>query len=308
MKHCPKCNRTYRDETLRFCLEDGRALATVGRSPSDEATRRSGPGARDSDPPPTEIMQERGSPTLKVSGPTQSSYDARAEPRATNPLLTAGVIAIALLLLALVGIAGYFVLRQTNGNDSAQTNPIPSPTARVGSSPAKGQKNDPVPVDTRSADEMSTPEPRAGTPLKITASASSVRLAMQSNTYYAANAIDGKRNTAWIEGVDGPGVGEWIRFDFDRDIVIHRILIQPGYFKSPLIWAENNRLAVLTAQFSDGSSRDLPFADSMTSQKAEVGAIKTRWVRFVIKSVYHGTTPGSTDDTALSEVAFEWEP
>src|SRR5712692_5008090 len=134
MKLCPKCNRTYRDDTLRFCLEDGNALAAVGRSPSDEPTRPSGPGTRDSDPPPTEIMREHGSPTLKVSGPTQSSYDARAEPRAANPVLTAGVIAIALLLLALVGIAGYFVLRQ-NGNDSAQTNPVPSPTVKAGSSP-----------------------------------------------------------------------------------------------------------------------------------------------------------------------------
>jgi hypothetical protein len=248
-------------------------------------------------------MHERGSPTLKVSGPTQSSYDARVEPRAANPVLTAGVIAIALLLLALVGIAGYFVLRQ-NGNDSAQNNSIPSPTVKAGSSPARGQKNDPVPVDTRNADEMSTPEPRSAAPLKITASASSVRLAVQSNTYYAANAIDGKRSTAWIEGVDGPGIGEWIRFDFDREIVIHRILIQPGYFKSPQIWSGNNRLAVVTASFSDGSTRELTFADSMTSQKVDVGAIRTRWVRLVIKSVYYGTDP----DTALSEVAFEWEP
>jgi hypothetical protein len=303
MKLCPKCNRTYRDETLRFCLEDGAAL-TVGRSPGDEATRRSGSGARDSDPPPTEIMPGPGSPTLKISGPTQSSYDTRAEPRAANPLLTAGVIAIALLLLALVGIAGYFVLRQPGGLQSAETNRGGSPTPREGSSPSKGQKNDPVPVNTRSGDEMSTPEPVSATPLKITASASSIRLAVQSNTYYAANAIDGKRSTAWIEGVDGPGIGEWIRFDFDREILIHRILIQPGYFKSPQIWAGNNRLAVLTAQFSDGSSRELAFTDSMTSQKVDVGAIRTRWVRFVIKSVYYGADP----DTALSEVAFEWEP
>jgi hypothetical protein len=218
--------------------------------------------------------------------------------------LTAGVIAIAVLLLALVGIAGYFVLRQTNGSESAQTNPSPSPTARGGPSPAKVQKNDPVSSDPRSADEMSTPEPGSATPLKITASASSIRLAVQSNTYYAANAIDGKRSTAWIEGVDGPGIGEWIRFDFDREIVIHRILIQPGYFKSPQIWAGNNRLAVVTAQFSDGSSRELTFADSMTSQKVDVGAVRTKSVRFVIKSVYYGTDP----DTALSEVAFEWEP
>ena len=300
MKLCQKCNRTYRDDTLRFCLEDGTALAAVGRSPSDEPTRPSGRGTRDSDPPPTEMMHERGSPTLKVAGPTQSSYDARAEPRAASPVLTAGVIAIALLLLALVGIAGYFVLRQTGSSPTVREG-LGSPTPNR--QKASTQKNDPVPVNTRNADEMSTPETRSATPLKITASASSVRLAVQSNTYYAANAIDGKRSTAWIEGVDGPGIGEWIRFDFDREIVIHRILIQPGYFKSPQIWAGNNRLAVVTAQFSDGSSRELTFADSMTSQKVDVGAIRTKWVRFVIKSVYYGTDP----DTALSEVAFEWE-
>jgi hypothetical protein len=130
-----------------------------------------------------------------------------------------------------------------------------------------------------------------------------VRLAVQTNTYYAANAIDGKRSTAWIEGVDGPGLGEWIRFDFDREINLHRILIQPGYFKSPQIWAQNNRIESLTAYFSDGSSRELTFADRMDSQKVDVGSVKTRWVRFVIKSVYYGTDP----DTAISEVAFEWD-
>lgn len=298
MKHCPKCNRSYRDDTLRFCLDDGTSLAVAGRSPSDEPTL---PTARDSNPPPTEIMPGRGPNTLKVAGPTHSSYDNRAEPRAGNPILTAGVIAIAVLLLALVGIAGYFVLRQTSG-EVAQTNSSPSPKGNP--SPIKAQKSDPAVADTSKADEMSTPEPRTSTPLKITASASSVRLAVQSNTYYASNAIDGKRSTAWIEGVDGPGIGEWIQFDFDREIVIHRILIQPGYFKSPQIWAQNNRLAVVTAQFSDGSSRELTFVDSMTSQKVDIGAIRTKWVRLVIKSVYFGTDP----DTALSEVAFECEP
>jgi hypothetical protein len=42
----------------------------------------------------------------------------------------------------------------------------------------------------------------------------------------------------------------------------------------------------------------------MDSQKTDVGSVRTKWVRFVIKSVYYGTDP----DTALSEVAFEWEP
>jgi hypothetical protein len=150
----------------------------------------------------------------------------------------------------------------------------------------------------------SSPTEQNSAPLRITASASSVRLAVQANTYYAANAIDGKRSTAWIEGADGAGVGEWIRFDFDREITLHRILWQPGYFKSPSIWNQNNRLATVSAEFSDGTWRELKFVDRMESQKVDVGSIRTRWVKFVITSVHYGADP----DTALSEIAFEWEP
>jgi F5/8 type C domain-containing protein len=283
MKRCPKCKRTYDDDTLRFCLEDGTPLFD----------------ARDSEAPATAILPGRGSPTLKSTGPTVPSYAPIGEPhahelekRGSNPLLTAGVIAIAVLLLALVGIAGFFVMRQ--GADEAKVNPSATPSTK-GATPDN-------PKDDSEANRTSTPA-QPNTPLKITGSASSIRLAVQANTYYASNAIDGKRTTAWIEGADGAGVGEWIRFDFDREIVLHRILWQPGYFKSPQIWAENNRLASVTAYFSDGSSRELTFTDQMESQKVDVGSVRTRWVRFVIKSVYYGSDP----DTAVSEVAFEWD-
>ena len=284
MKRCPKCNRQYKDDTLKFCLEDGSPLAPAMR---EEA-------------PPTEILP-RAQPTLKSSGPTVPSYQnspsfPQAEVRQTNPLLTGGVIAIALLLLLLVGIVGFFVLRQTATNQSSPQVSNATPTPGKGSATTTKAIPD--------GEETVTSTAPAGTPLKITASSSSVRLAVQSNTYYPANAIDGKRSTAWIEGVDGPGVGEWIRFDFDREINLHRILFQPGYFKSPAVWAQNNRLATLTAQFSDGRSRQLTFDNRMDSQKVDIGSVKTRWVRLTIDSVYSGTDP----DTALSEVAFEWEP
>jgi hypothetical protein len=208
-------------------------------------------------------------------------------------------VAIVLLLVALVGIAAYFVFKQTGGDNSAKTNPATSP----GSSPTVREGSSPTVSSPNKSAEITSSESQTRTPLKITASASSVRLAVQANTYYPANAIDGKRSTAWIEGVDGPGLGEWIRFDFDREINLHRILIQPGYFKSPQIWAENNRIQTLTAYFSDGSSRDLTFTDRMDSQKVDIGSVKTKWVKFVIKSVYYGTDP----DTAISELAFEWD-
>lgn len=290
MKRCPKCKRKYDDDTLRFCLEDGTPLFD----------------ASDSEAPATEILPARGSPTLKSSGPTVPSFRAgdpvpsveRVTPP-SNPLLTGGVIAIAVLLLVLVGIVTFFVLKQSGGRESATTNSSP---ANVN---GPSQKTSPLSTDPgRNASPGTSPaDSQPGTPLKITASASSVRLAVQANTYYAANAIDGKRSTAWIEGVDGPGLGEWIRFDFDREINLHRILIQPGYFKSPQIWAENNRIESLTVYFSNGTSREFTFANRMDSEKVDVGSVKTRWVRFVIKSVYYGTDP----DTAISEVAFEWD-
>ena len=288
MKRCQKCNRRYNDDTLRLCLEDGTPLSAI---------------TRDANPPATEILPSPVAPTQKSSVPTIPSYlsgnaASPTDERRSNSILTVGVVVIALLLLALVGIAAFFVFRQNSSNDSTTASRSGSPTVNEGSSPTPGRPASQTP------DAQDQPTPESQTPLKITASASSVRMAVQANTYYPSNTMDGKRGTAWIEGVDGPGIGEWIRFDFDREINLHRILIQPGYFKSPYIWAQNNRLATVTAQFSDGSSRKLNFDDRMEAQKIDVGSIRTRWVRLVIESVYYGTDP----DTAVSEVAFEWEP
>lgn len=286
MKRCPKCHRAYEDDTLRFCLEDGSPLFD----------------ARDSDAPATEILPARGTPTLRSTGPTVPSYQNVSgpapeirEPRSSNPVLTFGVIAIVCLLLALVAIAGFFVFRQSREKEPEVAR---TATPSTSASPAAGTRTGVVDAN------ETVMSPTSGAPLKITSSASSVRLAVQANTYFAANAIDGKRATAWIEGADGPGIGEWIRFDFDREINLHRILWQPGYFKSPAIWNQNNRLATVRAEFSDGTWRELKFADRMDSQKMDVGAVRTRWVKFVITAVHYGSDP----DTAVSEVAFEWEP
>jgi hypothetical protein len=59
MKRCPKCNRKYEDDSLRFCLEDGSPLSAL---------------TRDVEPPATEILP-RAQPTLKSeSGATIPSY------------------------------------------------------------------------------------------------------------------------------------------------------------------------------------------------------------------------------------------
>lgn len=285
MKFCPQCKRTYGDDSLRFCLDDGTVLA---RDPN--ATLPYGPATYDA-VPPTEVFRSpadsaRQTPTI-YSSLRPESPAAGATSSSSNPILTAGVISIAVMLLILAAVGVAFVYKYRKGSDSVGSPRASSSTPTP--SPESGNANS---------------EKQASGTLQIRASASSVRYAVQTNTYDATNAIDGNRRTAWIEGVDGPGIGEWLRFDFGREIILHRVLLLPGYFKSPQIWAQNNRIAGATLQFSDGSSNHFTFLDRMERQTLDVGATKTRWVRLVIDDVFSGTDP----DTAISEVTFEWEP
>ena len=89
--------------------------------------------------------------------------------------------------------------------------------------------------------------------------------------------------------MSGPGTGEWIRCDFNREVKLNRIIITPGYFKTPELWKQNNRLASVTFYFSDGTSRGFTFPDRMVEQKLEMGGIRTRWVRMEIGDVYLGS-------------------
>ena len=68
MKRCPSCQRTYTDDTLRFCLEDGATLLGGASSASDPLAST----LLDSPPPTT--GSDRSAPTEVLhSGPTSNS-------------------------------------------------------------------------------------------------------------------------------------------------------------------------------------------------------------------------------------------
>jgi hypothetical protein len=64
MKHCPSCNRTYTDEALNFCLEDGTPLVTNTAATQDNETIRYD-APRGTNPPPV------------VYNPPQQPYQAQ---------------------------------------------------------------------------------------------------------------------------------------------------------------------------------------------------------------------------------------
>ena len=117
-------------------------------------------------------------------------------------------------------------------------------------------------------------------------------------------ATDGSLATAWVEGVAGPGVGEWIELRFPGTIEVHSIGIDVGYDRDAEIFANNNRIKKMTLVFSNGEQVELGFADESGMQRiplvrAPGPNIETTSVRVVIEEVYAGS---AYDDTCLAEV------
>lgn len=73
--------------------------------------------------------------------------------------------------------------------------------------------------------------------------------------YESATICDGKIETAWVEGVEGNGIGEWVKIAVDAYTCLSEITttpfevstlaVIPGYGKSSKTWTENNRVRKL---------------------------------------------------------------
>ncbi|HMF57568.1 MAG TPA: discoidin domain-containing protein [Pyrinomonadaceae bacterium] len=258
-----------------FCLECGRPLSLANHAQP----------AQNFYPAFQQAGIETPAPTAPFAPPyTQATQPA---PRSmTAPLVIVGLLAVAAISVAVT----VFLLKSRSGDDAQNAHQAPAVSS---STP-------------NSTSWSGTTFSSGGTQVRITATASSTRPPMNGSSYEASNVLDGSLLTAWVEGVSGPGVGQWIRCDFEREITLRAIRITPGYFKSPQLWTHNNRLAAATFYFSDGSSRHFNFQDVMTEQRLNIGGVRTRWVRMTIDDFYAGTTDG--EDTPISEIAFEWEP
>lgn len=149
------------------------------------------------------------------------------------------------------------------------------------------------------------PTPTANQPLNLSVTASSTRPPGSGTTYFPQNIIDGDLSTAWDENAPGPGIGSWVKCDFDREVALNSIQIYPGYFKGQHIWSINNRLAAATFYFSDGSSKPVSFPDLMEPVDVPTGGVRTRWVKLVIDRAYAGK---DDLDTPISELKFAWQP
>ena len=135
--------------------------------------------------------------------------------------------------------------------------------------------------------------------------ASSALEATSTASYQATNLVDAELTTAWIEGMEGPGLGEWVRFEFTQPVVLARLEIANGYQKDDDRFAGNPRVKLLKVEYSNGTSQLVDLFDTKDIQSIEPPSDAVEWVKLVVVSVYPGA---EWEDTALSEVHIYEEP
>ena len=143
-------------------------------------------------------------------------------------------------------------------------------------------------------------------------------------SYGVENLLDGRSDTAWIEGKDGPGKGEWIEITFKPGAMIRGIGLLNGYTKSPAALAENGhvrKLRVHSPALQEGEQWsekvELKAPQPLSARKdwrvsdldwvfdCGDGCVELKKVRLTILDAVPGT---KFSDTAISEIfIYGWK-
>jgi hypothetical protein len=133
--------------------------------------------------------------------------------------------------------------------------------------------------------------------------ASSTLAPAQGNSYGPRNLGDGDDQTAWVEGSNGQGIGEFIVLQFDSPRTIRGLTIRNGYDKSADIFAKNGRVKDIDLRFSSGETIAATLSDQPGPQYLALNQpIEAKWIELIIRSVYPGSKYA---DTAINEISVD---
>lgn len=146
------------------------------------------------------------------------------------------------------------------------------------------------------------------------------------NNTYSEESLDDDIRTAWVEGVSGYGIGEYIEFSFPYyGPRATSCTIVNGYNKNEETWRKNSRVKTLNLYENeeligivnlkdtrDAQTFDLPYPIPNRDDNEERGPLfindtsytffKPTKLKFVITDVYKGE---KYDDTAISAIIFD---
>lgn len=142
---------------------------------------------------------------------------------------------------------------------------------------------------------------------------SSSSLAKQRNNSYDVMMLkDGSPNTAWVEGVSGDGIGEYVLFKFPKikftesaigdKINFNGFLMLNGYLKNEKTWKNNSRVRKIKIYHNDTPIYAVDLFDSMKLQEISFDTVWLRHgdtVKVEILEVFKGL---KYSDTAITEL------
>ena len=125
-------------------------------------------------------------------------------------------------------------------------------------------------------------------------------------TVYAPNCVmDGRSDTAWVEGAEGNGEGEWIRIQSatNTPLQLAAITMSLGYGKSPELFEANGVPTTLLVEGDNGFREEFelygPLEERQTLQFSR--PLNSSWVTVTIVNVRPGA---KYQDTCISEITF----
>lgn len=134
---------------------------------------------------------------------------------------------------------------------------------------------------------------------------SSSTLLGRTKPYHVREIMDNDLKTAWVEGKPDDGVGEWVEFTFDPEIILERISLINGYTRSETLYQANNRVKKIRISFDDGTYLDQELKDGelkpQTITLPEAKQIRT--LRLTVLETYKGS---KFNDTCISEIKFDY--
>lgn len=131
------------------------------------------------------------------------------------------------------------------------------------------------------------------------ATASSSLKATLISDFQPTNLLDSDLASAWNEGADGPGVGEWVHYVFGEPVPLARIEVANGYQRDEERFTGNVRVKSLELAYSDGTRQLVQLQDAQGLQTIKPAVEETSQITFTIISVYPRY---EWEDAALSEI------
>ena len=126
MKICPSCRKTYTDDGLNFCLEDGSILTFASREPETVLMNQ----PRMTDPNPTLASQ----PGIQSTFGNQGQYSVQPKKSSKTWIWVVGIFAV-LILLCGGGFIGFLAFVGSRSNN-AKIDPTPTRSTPAKPSPS----------------------------------------------------------------------------------------------------------------------------------------------------------------------------